>query len=80
MIESARIGKELERQAARDLEHLPRQPELSITPVTTRRTQAEIEADFVRRSVVCCYCGLREVAVDNECSRCGVKRERKGVA
>lgn len=32
------------------------------------------------RTVVCCYCGKREVPEDNECGGCGVQRERKGVA
>lgn len=47
--------------------------------LVVRRTQAEIDADFIRRSVVCGNCGLREVAEDNECSGCGEKRISKRI-
>lgn len=47
-------------------------------------TAQEIEAERVRvrklkGTVVCCYCGFREVPEDNECGRCGALRERKTV-
>lgn len=50
-------------------------------PMTPRRrTREEIEGDYRNRTVVCCYCGHREVPEDNECGNCGVLRTSKGVA
>lgn len=72
MTESERIGNELDRQANRDRQELPA---VGSWPVSQRRTAAEINAEWVRRTVVCDYCGLREVPEDNECSRCGVIRK-----
>src|SRR5678815_6154301 len=76
--ESTRIELDRERGERRDEEYLPRQrPELTAWPVVKRRTQEETEADFIRRSVACCYCGRREVPEDNECGGCGAKRVGK---